>query len=37
MDIKNEGKNWLNTFIFAVIVAAGFAVGGWVAGKVIKG
>lgn len=37
MDIKNESKNWLNTFIFAVIVAVGFAVGGWVAGKVIKG
>ncbi len=37
MNIQTESKNWLNTFIFAVIVAVGFAVGGWVAGKIIKG
>lgn len=37
MDIKNEGKSLLNAFLLAAIVAIGFAVGGWVAGKVIKG
>lgn len=36
-DIKDEGMQLLNTLIFTAVMAIGFAIGGWVAGKVLKG
>ncbi len=36
-DIKDERKQLLNTLIFATVTAIGFAIGGWVVGKILKG
>lgn len=37
MNMQKTAMNALDWLIFAIVMSIGFAVGGWIAGKVIKG